>query len=424
MDDYVRRVVDDELDELITALPAIALEGAKAVGKTESAARRARTVRRLDDPEQLAIAEADPSAALAGAAPVLLDEWQRAPFLWDRVRRAVDEGAPPGGFLLAGSAAPLTAPAHSGAGRIATLRMRPLSLAERALATPTVSLERLLRGDRPDVAGQSPVGLEDYASAIVRSGFPGMRGLSGRALRAQLDGYLQRLAERDFEEIGHRVRSPHILRRWMTAYAAASGTSASYEAIRDAATGGEGQKPAKTTTGPYREALERLFIVEPLPAWLPSRNRLARLSAGPVHHLVDPALAARLLGLDVDGLLEGRPAGPPLPRRGPLIGALFQSLVTQSVRVYAQRAEARVAHLRLHSGAREVDLIVERADGRIVAIEVKLARAVGDDDVRHLHWLAQQVGPDLLDAVVVTTGTEAYRRRDGVAVVPAALLGP
>lgn len=424
MDGYVRRVVDDELDELITALPAIALEGAKAVGKTASAARRARTMRRLDDPEQLALAEADPSAALAGAPPVLLDEWQRLPTLWDRVRRAVDEGAAPGAFLLAGSAAPLTAPAHSGAGRISTLRMRPLSLAERGLIAPTVSLERLLRGGRPAVAGRSPLGLEDYAAEVVRSGYPGMRRLRGRALRAQLDGYLQRLAERDFEEIGRRVRAPQTLRRWMTAYAAATGTSASYETIRDAATGGEGQKPARTTTGPYRDALERLFVIEPLPAWLPTRNRLARLSAGPVHHMVDPALAARLLGLDADGLLEGRTAGPPVPRRGPVIGALFQSLVTQSVRVYAQRAEARVAHLRLHSGAREVDLIVERGDGRIVAIEVKLAQAVGDDDVRHLRWLAQQVGADMLDAVVVTTGTEAYRRRDGIAVVPAALLGP
>jgi hypothetical protein len=144
----------------------------------------------------------------------------------------------------------------------------------------------------------------------------------------------------------------------------------------------------------------------------------------PKRQLVDPALAARLLGVDAQALLEAQPIAPPIPRDGTLLGALFESLVTLDVRVYAQTAEATVKHLRTHGGEREVDLIVERADGRIVAIEVKLARTVSDDDVRQLHWLARKSGGDLLDALVVTTGDEAYRRQDGIAVVPAALLGP
>ena len=161
-----------------------------------------------------------------------------------------------------------------------------------------------------------------------------------------------------------------------------------------------------------------------MPAWLPTGNRFRRLAASPVHQLADPALATRLLGVDVDALIEGADVGPPIPRDGTLLGALFESLVTLSVRTYAQHNEARVSHLRTRAGEQEVDLIVERADGGIVALEVKASALVNDSDVRHLHWLAKRIGPLLKDAAVVTTGREAYRRRDGIGVIPAALLGP
>jgi uncharacterized protein len=421
---YRVRVVDAELDELMRSIPALALEGAKGVGKTATAGQRASNIRELDDPGQRSLAVADPARLLEGAPPVLIDEWQYVPETWDLVRRAVDAGATPGRFLLTGSSRPLGGGSHSGAGRILSLRMRPLALSERALAVPAVSLGELLRRGRPDVSGECDSGLEVYVNEIVASGFPGLRSLSGRALRAQLDGYLSRIVDRDFEELGHRVRNPATLRRWLAAYAAASSTTTSFERIRDAATAGHGDKPAKSTTIPYRDVLERLWILDPVEAWSPSRNRLSRLSSPPKHQLADPALAARLLGVDADALLEGRPAGPSVARDGTLLGALFESLVTLSIRTYAQAAEATVKHLRTASGEREIDLIVERADGRVVAIEVKLARNVGDGDTRHLRWLADRIGDELLDAVIVTTGPEAYRRRDGIAVVPAGLLGP
>jgi len=148
------------------------------------------------------------------------------------------------------------------------------------------------------------------------------------------------------------------------------------------------------------------------------------LAAPPKHHLADPALAARLLGADVGALLDARPLGPVIQRDGPLLGRLFESLVTLDIRVAAQSAEATVKHLRTKGGEREIDLIVERADHRVLAVEVKLAHNVEDADVKHLAWLRSTIGDDLLDAVVVTTGREAYRRPDGIAVVPAALLGP
>jgi predicted AAA+ superfamily ATPase len=421
---YERRVVDDELDELLPGLPAISLEGAKAVGKTETATRRARVVHRLDDPTTRQLFEADPSRMTTGAPPILLDEWQRHPASWDAVRRAVDVDATPGRFLLTGSAAPVEAPTHTGAGRIVTLRMRPMSLAERGLGPPTVSLRRLLQGGAGRIEGHTSSGLRDYVGELLRSGFPGLRQRSGRALRAQLEGYLSRIAERDFEQQGLRVKRPASLRRWMTAYAAATATTATYETIRDASTSGEGNKPARTTTQPYRDVLEQLWIVEPLPAWRPARGRIARLTAPPKHHLVDPALATTLLGLDSEALLSASPRRGLVPREGSLLGGLFESLVTQSVRVYAQAAEARVQHLRTSGGAREVDLIVESAAGSVIACEVKLSPTVHDSDLRHLKWLRAELGDRLLDSLVITTGPDAYRRPDGIAVVPAALLGP
>jgi uncharacterized protein len=420
---YRRRVVDHELDELLVGLPAIALDGPKAVGKTATALRRAATVYRLDDDGERAIAQADPSRLLEGDPPILIDEWQRVPESFDRVRRAVDDGAGPGSFLLTGSSSPTDPPTHSGAGRIVRVRLRPMTLAERGVAVPTVSLTQLLEGGQAPITGRIDVGLERYVDEILTSGFPGIRGLSGRLLRAQLDGYLDRIVDHDFEDLGHQVRRPATLRRWMQAYAAATATSASLETIRDAATSDRGQKPTRATTQPYRDVLERLWILDPVPAWLPTRNRLARLSSPPKHHLADPALAARLLGVDADALLHPRPAGPPIPRDGTLLGALFESLVTLCVRVYAQASEAQIAHLRTWSGDREVDLIVERGR-QILALEVKLGQVVDDRDVRHLIWLRNELGDDLTDAAVITTGQAAYRRPDGIAVIPAALLGP
>jgi predicted AAA+ superfamily ATPase len=274
------------------------------------------------------------------------------------------------------------------------------------------------------VRGTTTVALADYVEEILGSGFPGLRGLGGRALRAQLDSYLARIVDREIPELGHRIRNPTALRRWMTAYAAAVSTTASFEKIRRAAGAGAENAPAKTTVLPYRDALQRLWILDPVPAWLPTRNRFAPLAQPPKHQLADPALAARLLGVDADALLGGAAAGPPVPRDGTLLGGLFESLVTLSLQTYAQAAEAVVRHLRTRKGDREVDLVVARADQRIVAFEVKLARTVSDADVAHLVWLRDRLGADLLDAAVISTGSDAYRRKDGIAVIPAALLGP
>jgi len=418
---YHRRVIDDELDELLAGAGAISLEGAKAVGKSATAAERVDVELRLESPTVRALVEADPDRILSGSR-VLLDEWQHLPFTWDVVRRAVDAGARPGQFLLTGSASLPDPGRHSGAGRILRLRMRPLALAERGYE-PSVGLADLLTGDRPPIIGETHVDLATYTAEIVGSGFPGVRALPGRIRRAQLDGYVDRVIDRDIAELGSNVRNPSALKRWMAAYAAASASTTTYSKIAGAAAAGTRHQPSRSTIAAYRDALEHLFILDSLPGWLPSNAHLSELATSPKHHLADPALAVALLGLDAGALLEGDDRGGKTFRDGPFLGALFESLVTLSVRVYAQRREARVSHFRTHRGEREVDLIVERRDGRCVAMEVKLSPVVTDRDVRHLLWLGNRLGPDLLDSVIVTTGNHAYRRPDGVAVIPAALLG-
>lgn len=414
--DYLRRSVDLELDDLLRLAPAVALDGPKGVGKTGTAVRRADNVWFLDAQEQRALLESDPLLAARQEGTVLLDEWQRLPRLWDMVRREVDNGAPPGHFLLTGSATPSAGvTTHSGAGRILSLRMRPLALHERALHEPSVSLGALLGSRQPAVEGECGLELADYVDAVTSSGFPGIFTGPEPLREAQLDAYLQRVVDRDLPEQGLAVRRPETLRRWLAAYAAASSTTAAYSRILDMTTAGDGSQPAKTTTIAYRDHLTQLWLLDPVPGWSHSRSSFTRLQQAAKHQLANPALAARLLNLSRASLLT--------PRGAAMTGPLFESLATLTVRVAAQVHRARVGHLRTMRGEREVDLVVEGRDGQVVGIEVKLSAAVEDADVRHLLWLRTQLPEDVVDLVVLTTGRYAYRRPDGVAVVPLGLFG-
>ncbi len=421
---YLPRIIDQELHELLPSLPAIALEGPKGIGKTATGDRHAATLVALDDPVQRELLAANPRRLEEERTPIFLDEWQRYPDLWDMVRRSIDRNPAGGRFLLAGSATPIHLPTHSGAGRIVRLRMRPLSLAERLPGHAVISLATLMTGTRPAIDSDTQYELADYTHDVLTSGFPAIRPLPERARRLQLDGYLDRLTEHDFPEQGHRVRRPASLRAWLAAYAAATSTTATYNTILDAATPGESSKPSKVTTIAYRDILTQLWLVDEVPGWTPPGNEFARLAQAPKHHLADPALAARLLNVTDKVLLRGVATGADAFSATSLLGRLFESLVTLSVKVYAQASDATVHHLRDRDGKHEIDLIVEASDGRVLALEVKLARSVTDADTRHLRWLAHRLGGNLVDAAVITAGPHAYRRSDGIAVIPAALLGP
>lgn len=423
---YHRRILDDALDELFPHLAAIAIEGAKGVGKTATARERATTVLDLSDPNQRRSVADNYDLVTQLRSPVLVDEWQLEPSVWDRVRKAVDDDPSGGRFLLTGSAIPgKDARVHSGAGRIVSFRLRPMSLAERRIAQPTVSLRSLLAGGAPPVQGSTDIDLPAYVDEILRSGFPAIRDLPPAPRAVQLDSYLARIVERELPDNDIAVRRPAALRQWLTAYAAATAGTAAYSTILDAATPGEADKPARQTVAAYREHLMRLFLLDPVEAWLPAFSPLTRLTKTPKHHLVDPALAARLVGVGREGLLRGDGRRTAINTDTKTwLGALFESLAVQSVRVYAGAAGATVGHLRTQNTDHEVDIIVEGADRQVVAIEVKLSAAPTGHDVRHLNWLRDEIGDRLADPVCLTTGPYAYRRPDGVAVVPLALLGP
>lgn len=420
---YQRRLIDDELDELLPGLAAISLDGPKGVGKTATASQRAATILRMDSSADAELIRAAPDQLRTAARPVLIDEWQRLPEVWDAVRRLVDDDRAGGQFLLTGSAAPAGANIHSGAGRIVSLRMRPLSLAERGVETPTVSLAALATQGATPIDGDTAMGLSDYVAEIMASGLPGIRGLGPRQRREQLDGYIARVIDKEFAEQGLRVRRPATLRAWLQAYAAATASTASYTTILDAATPGQADKPAISTTTTYRDVLSQLWLLDEVPAWSSIGAQFTRLGSTAKHFLADPALAARLLQLRDDDVIDAARGTVIGPQAGGILGRLFEALVALSLQTYSQVGEYSLSHLRTRNGDHEVDFIVHRG-AACVGVEVKLGASVDDTDVQHLLWLKQQLGEDLRDMVVVNTGSRAYRRADGVAVIPAALLGP
>lgn len=416
---YLPRAIDTALHELLEDVPAVSLDGAKGVGKTETALQFAETALYLDTEAHRTLVLADPTLenlAASTTGTLLLDEWQNVPATWDAVRRAVDRHAPAGRFLVTGSAAPRAdSNTHSGAGRIISLRMRPMSLFERGDFTATVSFTDLMSGNNPRISETSAATLPDYTAAIADSGFPGILSLPERRRSQALDSYLRQVVDRDLPGAGYTARRPETLRRWLAAYGAASSTPTSYSRILDATTGGDGSQPSKDTTAHYRDLLSQIWVLDPVPAWNSVRNPLKAAQLAPKHQLVDPALALRLQGLSARDLT--------LPRGSHLLGALFESLATLSIRAAASAEFATVSHLRTARGEREVDLVVEGTDGRLLGVEVKSAAAVQDKDVEHLLWFRDQFPDDVVDLVVLYSGQYAYRRLDGVAVIPLALLG-
>lgn len=319
------------------------------MGKTSTASRRAGDELRLDLEQHWRMARADPELVTRLPKPLLIDEWQRVPAVWGAVRRAVDDGADPGSYLLAGSASPcLEAPIHSGAGRILSLRIRPMALCERDLVEPSVSMAALLRGGA-EVSGTSPMGVSDYLKEIIASGFPGLHGLPPRVRTAQLRSYTTRIFEHELpDEHGISIRRPASLMGWLSAYASTVGTTETWETIRTAATPGDADPPTKATVSRYRDWLTSLWLLDPVPAWRPLGTSLRNLVQAPKHHLADPALAAVLLRATPEILAKGQ--GRWLGSRGSLVGGLFENLAMLTVRGAAQVSGGDVFHLRTKRG--------------------------------------------------------------------------
>jgi uncharacterized protein len=415
--DYQRRVVDHELSARLNAVGAVVIEGPKACGKTATARQVAASEVLLDvDANARQAIAVDPALVLEGPAPRLIDEWQIEPVIWNHIRRAVDERTSPGQFILTGSAVPADdVTRHTGAGRIARLRMRPMSLFESGRSTGRVSLADLLEG-RMGTSPDPELTVTEVAEEVSLGGWPGLRGRGTTNGLVAVRDYLDEIARVDIGRVDATRRDPDRAARLLQSLARNVAThAASATLARD--TGGADGPLKDDTVRAYLSALERLMVIEDQPAWAPHLRSKHRLRTAPKRHFVDPSLAVAALRATPDRLL----------RDLNLLGFLFESLVVRDLRVYAQAADARVAQYR-DSGGLEVDAIVEARGGRWMAFEVKLGRGHIDDAAAQLTRFAARVdtescGPPALLGVIVATGY-GYRREDGVAVIPIGALGP
>ena len=422
MKTYRPRLVDDELRDGLAALGACAIEGARACGKTATARQMAADEILLDvDREARALAQVDPRLLLQAhtKAPLLIDEWQLEPDLWNVVRRAIDDRGERGQFILTGSASlPRDDVRHAGSGRIAPILMRPMSLFEQGWSSGVVSLGSLLSGTQDLESGHCELALLDYVHRIVIGGWPGLLDATVADARHFLESYLSTVVHHDMSAVSEVRHDPRRVRRFLLAYAQLSAHPVPLSSViaRAADTDDENPAPGRLAAAAYADVLRRMWIIDDVEAWNVSLRSKARLGKTEKRHLVDPSLAASLMGCDPTRLVADLST----------LGFLFESLVTRDVRVYANASRASVYHYREHEGQLEVDLIVEGLDdGSWIGIEVRLGSQQIDEAAASLLKVSEtRLGTPASALLVVTATDYAYRRPDGVYVVPLGMLGP
>jgi len=408
MVDYRPRLVDRLLDALLAELPALFITGPRATGKTTTAARRARTVVRLDREAEAVAFRADPDAAMRGLPePVLLDEWQAVPGVLGAVKRAVDTRPDPGRYLITGSVrGDLEGELWPGTGRLTRIPMFGMTIAEQLGVRSFVPFfDRVAAGEDLRPAADTP-DLRGYVELLLRGGFPepALR-LAASSRRRWLDSYVEHLLTRDAEQV-EGGRDPARLRRYLEAFALNTAGIVEDRTLFEAA--GINRKTALA----YERLLVNLLVVEAVPAW--TSNRLKRLILSPKRYVVDPGLAGAVLGLDVDLVL----------RNGDLLGRMLDTFVAAQLRAELASAASRprLYHVRQQQGRFEVDLLAELGGGRLVGIEIKADAAPSGDSARHLAALRDRYPDAFVAGIVLHTGPRAYRLGDRLLAAPISTL--
>lgn len=405
----MRRLLDDELAEVLRVHPAVLVVGPRAAGKTTTARQYAASIVRLDRPAEAAAFHADADAALATFdGPVLLDEWQEVPHLLGAVKRAVDDDSRPGRFLLTGSVrADLDAATWPGTGRLIRLNMYGLSEREIAGATSAPSpLTVLAEGDPVAlVAPASPPDLPGYIELALRGGFPDAALRLGGAGREQwLASYLDQILTRDAVHVSGR--DPVRLARYFEVLALNSAGIVSDSTIFEAAA------VDRRTADAYERLLANMFILDVVPAWL--TNRLSRLVKTPKRYIVDPSLIAAALRMDPRSIL----------RDGGLLGRVLDTFVAAQIRseLAVSGLRPRLFHVRDKNGRHEIDLLTELGGDRVIAVEVKTSAAPTRADGTHLEWLRDRLGERFVAGVILHTGPSTFGLSDRIAAAPIASL--
>lgn len=423
MENYRPRIMDAILKEELEAMGAVLLEGPKACGKTTTAEHAAGSVIYMDDPvkrnQYLQMVDTDITHILSGDTPRLIDEWQLATKIWDAVRFEVDHRRDDGQFILTGSAVPpkddQAQMMHSGTGRFAWLKMRPMSLWESGESSGEVSLENLfMMSPSEPVRGKNIHNLSDIAFLSCRGGWPKAvyKGRTKLALKQAIN-YYEAIVRADISRVDDVERDEHRTRRIMRSYARHQGAQVSVQAIRDDICENDTLELSDKTVYSYLNALRRIFVIEDMPAWNPNLRSKSAIRSSDTRYYVDPSVACAALGLGPNDLINDLNT----------FGLLFECLCVRDLRVYAQALDGGVYHFRDRTGL-ECDAVVHLRNGRYGLIEIKLGgdRLI-EDGVKSLLSLNDRIDTSKMKSpsfmmIITAVGDYAYRRTDGILVVP------
>lgn len=417
-DTYYDRICDRILSEKLEAKGAVLVKGAKWCGKTTTAAHIAKSVIYMEDPSKkkqyLAIADMDPAQLLQGEVPHLIDEWQLAPKLWDAIRFEVDQRDDFGQFILTGSAVPpdLSEISHTGTGRITSLLMRPMSLFESGESNGSVSLRGLFSKEH-DVNGIGEHTLEDIAFLICRGGWPKAIGRSKKIALAQAPDYYDAVVESDISRVDNVVRDANRARRVLRAYARSVASEATIASILNDVKEDEADSFSENTLRSYISALKKIFVIEDTPAWNPNLRSKTAARSSDTRYFVDPSIATAALGIGPNDLINDLAT----------MGLVFENLCVRDLRVYAESLDGNVYHYRDKSGL-ECDTVIHLKNGRYGLVEIKLGGdKLIEEGAANLLKLKEKIDTDKMGGpafmmVLCAVAPFAYKRRDGVFVVP------
>ncbi len=416
---YRPRIIDSAVEQHLRAFGAVCIEGPKWCGKTWTAQRHAQSAFLVGDPlgnfQNRQLAQIDPSLVLQGKQPRMIDEWQEVPSLWDAVRFTVDQSITKGQFILTGSATPAhKGVIHSGTGRIARLRMMPMSLFESGDSSGKVSLKNLCTGTVENVI-TGEVSLQSLASFILRGGWPGNLQLSTEDAVKIPAQYLANVVTDDVAKVDEKVRDQSKLRLLLRSLARNESTTATRASLKRDIQGVEQSTVDEDTIAEYLNIFAKLFIIENQKPFASAIRSSLRIKQAEKRHLVDPSFACSLLGITDEERLIGDLR---------TFGFLFEALCERDLRIYAQSFGANLLYYQDY-GNDEIDAVVELADGSWSAFEIKLgANQIDEAAAKLLDINKKFERPATTLCVICGRSNAAYRRPDGVCVVPITALKP
>lgn len=418
MKEYKKRIADEILKRKLEGKGAVLIEGPKWCGKTTTAEQVASSILYMDDPEKkeqnISMSELNPKRLLKGETPRLIDEWQIAPKLWDTIRFEVDHRSELGQFVLTGSAVPVDTKeiTHSGTGRFTWLMMRPMSLYESGDSSGEVSLKDLFDGNI-DVDGFSELNIERLAFLVCRGGWPQAVDMRDEIALDQAMDYLDAVIHSDINRTDNVQKNPDKVRRLMRSYARNQGTQAPNTELAKDVQGNDVAPLYEETIASYINALKKIFVIEDMPSWNPNLRSKTAIRSSDTRYYIDPSIAVAALGVGPNDLINDLKT----------FGFLFETLCVRDLRVYAEALNGDVFHYRDKNGL-ECDAVIHLKNGKYGLVEIKLGGdKLIEEGAKSLKTLASKINTEEMKnpsflMVLTGTGDYAYRRHDGILVVP------